>query len=107
MACTMKTIIVGKNGTKELPCSSLFLLAATASTGLAGRPELPGLASPVVDLDSTSKIGGRITRSFTTRARSPVHLIDLPETSIDAAVVVLVTGVCITTRFMLNNALAA
>jgi len=65
------------------------------------------VATPVVNLDGASKVGRNIARSMATAAAGPVHLIDLPETSVDAAVAVLVAGVGIAARLVLDDALAA
>jgi len=87
--------------------STYALVAVAAATATASSPVLPGGTTPVVDHLGALKVSRRIARSSTTRARSPVHLIDLPETSIIRAIGVLVASMRVTTRLMLNDALAA
>jgi len=83
------------------------LVAVAAAAGAASSPQLPGGATPVVDLLGALEVGARVARSRAARARSPVHLIDLPETSVDGAVAVLVAGVGVDARLVLDDALAA
>jgi len=85
----------------------LCLCAAAATAGAASGPQLPGLATPVVNLDGAFEVSLRVARSLATAAAGPVHLIDLPETSIDAAVAVLVASMRVTARLVLDDALAA
>jgi len=84
-----------------------YLRATTAAAHAASCPQLPGLATPVVNLDGAAKVGLNIARSSTAAAALPVHLVDLPETSVIAAVAVLVAGVGVAARLVLDDAVAA
>ena len=83
------------------------LVAVAAAAHAASGPQSPGGATPVVNLDGAFQVGLSVARSTATAAAGPVHLIDLPETSVDAAVAVLVAGVSIAARLVLDDALAA
>ena len=77
--------------------------AASATSG----PQLPGLATPVVNLDGAVEVGLGIAGGLAAAAAGPVHGVDLPEASVDAAVAVLVAGVGVAARLVLDDALAA
>jgi len=83
------------------------LCLATATALAAGGPELPGLATPVVNLDGAFKVLLSVARSRAAAAAGPVHLVDLPQSNIIAAVGVLVAGMGVATRLVLDDALAA
>jgi hypothetical protein len=82
-----------------------YRLSTSASS--SSWPELEAVTSPLPDLDSTSKIGVRITRWVASRARSPVDWVDLPETNVEWSVGIVIHGISITTRLMRNDTLTA
>jgi len=83
------------------------LRTAAAAAGTASGPVLPGVATPGEDLLCAVEVRRGVARRIATVARSPVAAVDLPETDIDGAVAVLVAGVGVAARLVLDNALAA
>ena len=54
------------------------LSGVAAATGTASGPELPGLATPVVDIDGTVQVSAATAGSLATAAGVPVVVVDLP-----------------------------
>jgi hypothetical protein len=59
---------------------SLFGAASTAHT--TGRPKLPGVSTPLVNIDGTLQVGVTVARSSTARASIPVVTINLPQSNV-------------------------
>jgi len=97
----------GKEQERACPRRERGLCTAAAAAGAAGGPVLPGVATPVEDLDGAVEVGRGVARGAAAVAGVPVAAVDLPETDIDGAVAVLVAGVGVAARLVLDNALAA
>jgi len=63
--------------------------------------------APLEDLLGAVEVGRGVARRIAAVARGPVAAVDLPETDIDGAVAVLVAGVGIAARLVLDNTLTA
>lgn len=83
------------------------LVAAAAAARRAGRPQPPRAATPVVDLDRAVEVGRRVARGAAAAAARPVHLVDLPQTRVDAAVAVAVARVRVAAGLLRDHAAAA
>ncbi len=86
---------------KRLPLGGAAGPAASAS-----GPVLPGVASPLVDLDGAVQIRSRVTRSLTPGARRPVEVVDLPQADVVGPTSVLVHGIRISSALCVHDALA-
>lgn len=84
-----------------------YLFFIAAPTFPASGPVLPSVATPVKDLLGAVKVSLRSARGTSTVAAVPVDAVDLPETDVDAAVIVLVAGVGVAARLLLDDAITA
>jgi len=89
--------------------SSVDLVRAAASASTASGPVLPGVSTPLEDFDGAVQVGGWVTRSISTTARSPVKAVHLPDSNIPlvrSTLRILVHSVSISTGFVADDALA-
>jgi hypothetical protein len=86
------------------------LMRAASTACAASRPQLPGVAAPLVDINGTGQTGAFRARSRATVARIPVEVVDLPQSDVpevrSALASVVVHSVSISTRLMGDDALA-
>lgn len=81
-------------------------LLGVADTALAaGGPEFPSVATPAEYFLGTVKVVRRVARSFATTTGGPVHVVDLPQTNIIAAIGILISSICIATTLSLHDTL--
>lgn len=85
--------------------SSLWAIAA--ATAAASRPEAPGVATPLPNLDGALEIRARVARGRSTAAGVPVDGVDLVQANIVGAVVIVVFSVGISAAFGVGDAFAA
>ena len=72
--------IMGQGRTQRKMLEVMRKLCASTASG--SGPKLPGVAAPLVDLNSTIQVGVLVTRSRAARARAPVDVVDLEDANI-------------------------
>lgn len=72
-----------------------------------GGPKLPGVSSPLIDLDGALEVDVGVAWGVATGAGVPVDGVDLPESNVGGGVGVVIEGIGISSAFVRNDALAA